>query len=454
MIGGWENDSEPIQSATLTFDSSSGAELHIAYLWESSDEPSPQFARANSWFRQFNEGLPKTLVFVDDGGVVTLNDLRTSHVSIGSHPLGRARAGVVILARPREVRDEYPVRQLASTIDGLEEFSRFEPITHDVQYLPEGHSRTTIVVESVDSVEWVANGYTYAIKSNVAWSARDGRYFHAVDSQPYILTTSDEGASPVEHLAAQWPLRALLVLIHGQPLSWRSHRLRDEEFPVWMMDGSIRTPSFVDVQFQGTIAEHVASKPSSPHFPYPPLSLGSVTAEALAGWVTLYGDEVFAQAVQPAVEVLNGASQFLEPQLMMLAISLDRFGYFLHGDGRQRRIHANIEKCMEAVGIAWPDLGSRRGIARAIANANNDLKHPDREASPPSRQLAGLVELCKIIVRAQAFELLSVDPNIREKFVTASNDALNMLRIFSDAHLMITDDGEFVLREEQDPRGV
>jgi hypothetical protein len=358
---------------------------------------------------------------------------------------------VVIQERPREVRDEYLVRQLASTIDGLEEFSRFEPITHDVEYLPEGHSRTTIVVESVESVEWVANGYAYAIKSNVAWSARDGRYFHTVDSEPYLLTTSEEGASPVDHLAAQWPIRALLVLIHGQPLAWRSHRLRDEEFPVWMLDGSTSTPTFVDVQFQGTIAEHIAEKPSSPHFSYPPLWLGSVTAEALANWVTLYGDEVLAQAVQPAVEVINGASRFLEPQLMMLAISLDRFGYFLHGDRRQRRIHANIEKCMEAAGIAWPTLGSRRGVARAIANANNDLKHPDREASPPSRQLAGLVELCKIIVRAQVFELLSVDPNIREKFVTGSNDALNMLRIFSDARLTIADDGEFVVQDDRNP---
>lgn len=296
------DDSPLAQSATLTFDAKEGVELHVPYLIELPDEANPQFVRANRWFSRFGEDLPKTLVFVDESGFVTLHRLRASRISHGSHPLGRARAAVTIFERPRQFRDEYLVKELASTIDGLEEFARFEPVTHDVEYLPGGHHRTTVVVESVESVEWDANGYSYAIKSNVSWAAQRGRYFHVVDSEPYILTTSDAGASPLDHLAAQWPIRALLILIHGQPLSWRSHRLRDDQFPVWMMDGSTSDPSFVQVQFQGTIAQHSADKPSSPHFSHPPLQLADLTPAALADWVTLYGNEVFEQAVQPAVE--------------------------------------------------------------------------------------------------------------------------------------------------------
>lgn len=444
----------PVQSATLTFDAAQGAEIHIAYLREPPDSPNAQFARANAWFRRFGEDLPKTLVFMDDSGVVTLNGLRASHLSQGGYPLGRARASVAIFERPRELRDEYLVHELASTIDGLEEFTRFEPITHDVEYFPDGHHRTTVVVESVDSVEWAANGYAYAIKSNVSWAAQNGRYFRVVDSEPFILTKSEAGASPLDHLAAQWPIRSLLILIHGQPLAWRSHRLRDEQFPLWMMDGSARDPHFVEVQFQGTVAQHAAARPSSPHFSHPPLRLGEISPSALADWVALYnGNDVFEQAVQPAVEVLNGASRFLEPQLMMLAISLDRFGYFLYGDRRQRRIATHIEKCMDEAEIDWPSIGSRRGVALAIANANNDLKHPDRETSPPSRQLTALVELCKLIVRAQAFTLLGVDAEKRARFVSRSNDALNALQMFRDARLTIGDDGAFSEEPSENVRG-
>lgn len=435
------DDGTLAQSATLTFDVKGGVELYVAYLFELPDEPNPQFVRANRWFSRFGEELPKTLLFIDDSGVVTLHRLRASHIAHGSHPLGRARAAVTIFERPREFRDEYLVKELTSTIDGLEEFARFEPVTHDVEYLPDGHHRTTVVVESVESVEWVANGYSYAIKSNVSWAAQSGRYFHIVDSEPYILTRSDAGASPFDHLAAQWPIRALLILTHGRSLAWRSHRLRDDQFPMWMMDGSTRDPQFVEVQFQSTIAQHSADKVSSPHFSRPPLQLRDLTPDALAGWVTLYGDDVFEQAVQPAVEVLNGASRFLEPQLMMLAISLDRFGYFRFGDRRRRLLFENIEKCMEAANIDWPTVGSRRGIAKAIANLNNDLKHPDREANPPSTQLLALTELCKLIVRAQIFDLLRVDDRQRDAFVTRGNDALNALRVFADGHITISDSG-------------
>lgn len=126
---------------------------------------------------------------------------------------------------------------------------------------------------------------------------------------------------------------------------------------------------------------------------------------------------------------------------MMLAISLDRFGYFRFGDRRRRPLFENIEKCMEAANIVWPTVGSPRGIAKAIANVNNDLKHPDREANPPSIQLLGLTALSRLIVRAQIFDLLGVDDRQRDALVTRGNDALNALRIFADGHITISDTG-------------
>ncbi|WP_404435969.1 hypothetical protein LG322_12860 [Microbacterium aerolatum] len=103
-----------------------------------------------------------------------------------------------------------------------------------------------------------------------------------------------------------------------------------------MADGNAEEATFVEVQLSGTIEQHAAPLPASESLNWPMLQMSQLGADGLRRWVELYTDETFERALQPAVEVLNGASSFLEPQLMMLATSLDRLGHFRSPEKRRR----------------------------------------------------------------------------------------------------------------------
>jgi hypothetical protein len=434
-----------VQSGTLTFDSERGARLAVPYLWESANDPEPrQFAKAISWFDIDSNHLPRTLLFVDERGWITLSDIRNDGQSIGTHPIGNLRAGAVIFNRPRAVRDEYLVNELVSTIDGLEEFARFQPVKHEIERPADRQMLVNITADASEVVEWDLGGFHYAIQSNFSWSAQQGRAFQVADSEPFIGTSRSGGATLQDHLSAQWPLRALLVLLHGERLAWRTHKLRDDEFPLWMLDGSDMGANPVQVHFAGTIQERSFPRPSESALAFPVLHLANLGAEGMRKWVELYADEAFRHAVEPAVEVINGASKFLEPQLMMLAISLDRFGHFRFGDKRRRSMAENIERCLTDANLDWAEtIGSRQGISKAIANVNNDLKHPDRQNYPRSDELVATVRLAEIIARAQVFDLLSADPKWLDSFV-GHNSARNAIHNFTERSIRVDDDGFFI----------
>lgn len=431
----------PVQSGTLTFEEEQGAQLLVAYLRDAPDAAAPQFARTSTWFRFTGDSKPpKALLFFDSRGIVTLLDNRVGGASLGAYPLGRLRPQVIIFERPRAIKEEYRVRDFKSTIDGLEEFAGFRPIDFDSVSTGDGY-KTTIVIEPTERVEWEAGGFHYMIRANIAWAGRDGRRFEVVDSQPYVQTTSETGATPHEHLGAQWSVRALLTFLYGTKLAWRSHQLRDEEFPMWMLSGATRDPVFVDVYLAGTSKQHRWPEPAS--LQPSPVGLTDLGSEGMRKWVELYADEIFERAMQPAVEVLNDATTFLEPQLMMLAISLDRLGQFRHGDERRRGMWVNIEKCLVDAQLDWPQIGSRRGIAKAISNINNDLKHPGRPRYPGTDELAGAVYLSKIIIRAQMFDLLGLQDELKQSFLQ-SNDAQNAVAVFTRQGLRVDDEGKVI----------
>lgn len=439
------DDRHPLQAATLTFDAKRGPELHIAYLLESDSDPAPhQFTKTAAWF-EFGDGqLPKTLLFVDDQGFVTFCGTRECGSSFGLYPYGQVCAQTTIFGRPREIRDDYLVKELSSTIDGLEEFARFDPIHMEIEPIDDGRHRVLAEIRSWESVSWESGGFGYSIQSNASWNGRYGRRFEA-KSAPALRTTSQTGATAHDHLVAQRPIRALLLLAHGTKLAWRSHRITDDQFPAWMMDGSDRGASPVEVHLAETIEQQQAPRPTPRSTTDPMMYLSDLGADGIRRWTELFAVESFRRAVEPAIEVINGASRFLEPQLMMLAISLDRFGYYRYGQQRRRAMHEHILKCLEEADLDWSStIGSQVGIAKAITAVNNDLKHPDRESYPDLETLAGLVRLTKIIVRAQVFDLIGVEDELRKKFLGRS-DAAAAVKSFTDYGIMIDDGGRFQL---------
>lgn len=434
------DDQLPDQVAVLTFDEKRGGLLTVPYLWDSAGV-NPQYSKTSRWFDISEPRLPSALLFLDERGFVTLSETYVRGSSLGNVLRGNAGAQAMIFGRPRHLKDEYQVQQFISTLDGLDEFAAFRTAILDREQLNSDSRQVTVTLDSSDSVEWEVDGFKYSIQSAVSWSV--GRSLSIDESPAKLITVNEAGATFAEHFLAQAPIRALLVLVHGARLAWRSHKLRDDEFPLWMMDGSDRGAYEVEVQLAGTIDQHAYPVPDQNAFGLSVVRLSDLGPAGMARWIELYADPDLQRAVQPAVEVLNGASRFLEPQLMMLAISLDSFGFYRFGDGRRRTIADHILKCLEAAQLDWPEIGSRVGIAHAIAAVNNDLKHPDRRTSPSIDVLSAVTSLAKIVARAQVLDLLGLDDRFRKKFLSY-NDASNAIRAFTERGLKVNDSGLFL----------
>ncbi|EYR62091.1 hypothetical protein N866_11975 [Actinotalea ferrariae CF5-4] len=415
-------------AAALTADDRRGVSLLIPYV-----HGRPQFDQVRDWFRTASP--PQSMLFADHDGVVTLLGVRLQGDAGHTMATGRLTADSVIFAEPRTLKPEYRIRTLRSTLDGLEGFTHFHPVTFDT---PRPGEPTAITFDTSQTVTWRSAGFTYSLQANAVWSGTIGRQFEA-QSVPVLSTSRSRGATPQEHLRAQWAVRDLLLLAHGRKLSWRSHHVLDDQFPLYL-GGTAHGPHAAQTQFHTTVEQHTAPEPSSIDLAFPELNLKSAGAPALKRWTDRYADETFRRAVQPVAEVLNGAAKFLEPQLMMLASALDHFGYYRFNDQRRRPMHRSIKKCPDDLTIDWPTIGSRDGIARAIANLNNDLKHPDRERRPPIEELACVVELAKLIARAQPFDLIRADPAAQRAFLT-SRDARRVIDMFDRSNLRIRDDG-------------
>ncbi|HEY3549157.1 MAG TPA: hypothetical protein VGK17_24035 [Propionicimonas sp.] len=427
-----EDDGRPVQSAALTFDPARGVEVLVPYV-----RGMEQFATAVRWFHAATP--PKALLFVDELGTVTLTGVGWRGDSGTACGTGRLGASVAVFGQPRRLKEEYRIREMRSSIDGLAGFADFRPVDYD---FPNRGEPAVITLDDSAMATWRSSGFTYSLGARAAWSGSLGTSF-AATAVPFISTHRARGATPAEHLRAQWAIRDLLLFVHGRKLAWRSHRVIDDQFPLFTLDGATHGPDPAETHFSGTVAEHALPEPSGTSLAFPPLRLAALGSTGLKRWTDLYADDRFRRAAQPVAEVINGAATFLEPQLMMLAAALDYFGYYRYADRKSRPMHASILKCLDSAELDWPTIGTRAGIARAISNVNNDLKHPDREQRPDSDALRGVTALARVIARAQVFDLLHIDAAVRPAFLR-SIDGRRPIEMFSSSGLTIADDGKFL----------
>ena len=117
------------------------------------------------------------------------------------------------------------------------------------------------------------------------------------------------------------------------------------------------------------------------------------------------------------VEVINGASRFLEPQLLMTAMALEAMGHYRDPQRRPRiPVESQIKRCLDATHFDFTRIGSNKAIARALARTYNDLKHPDRGNRPDAYELSLLTPLSLLVLRMQLFDLLRLPTKVRTRF--------------------------------------
>lgn len=423
----------PLQTAALLLNPGDAPLILVPYM-----DHVPQFEDVARWFRSRNP--PRSLLFVDTKGAVTLTGVRWQGTSSsGLHARGKMTADVAVMGVPSTMAPEFRVEQFMSRIDGLDEFAGFHPVELSEEAL--GRGDVHVAVDDSERVECRFGDFTYSINSAAPWESIGSRTF-SVSSAPFIQTLSEAGARPEDHLAAHWAIRALLILLHGKPLAWREHKLCDRQFGSRPGSAEERGLEYVDVIMSGTAGDFAASAPKPHSLSFPAATLTDLGAEGLRKWIELYADDNFRRAVDPAVEVINGATRFLEPQVMMLAISLDRFGAFRYGDRKRRALEIHILKCLRDCGLQWPSIGRPAAIANAIAKINNDLKHPDRNSYPEGAQLRCLRDLARLIVRAQVLDVCGTSTVLRDALLQSA-ESRDVIWLFNELHMRLDSSGNF-----------
>lgn len=332
-------------------------------------------------------------------------------------------AEAAIFAEPAKIVDDYRVKEFASTIDGLREFANFRGFCEEgMRSCPEGQASIKPVEN--ECVAWESGGLQYRIERCDRRSRQVGKSIH-FDFDVILKTRAAEKSSLFEHFRAHTKIRALLTLLFGKRLAWRSHTVTDKMFSKMSVDGQTYTPDPVPVLLAHTMAEHVEPEISGTGLTSRQVLLSDLGKEGLKQWCDRYDDMEVFHAVAPAVEAIANESVFMEPTLIMLAGACERFGY-LHTKRERDSVACQFYACAKSAhldALKIP-LGIEQ-LSMFLARVYNRLKHPGREGGYPDRmEVLVARDTLKLLARSQALMLMDVDSDLLSKFIRSEGTAL------------------------------
>lgn len=325
-------------------------------------------------------------------------------------------AGAAIFAEPTEVVDDYRVEEFASTIDGLREFANFRGFCEEgMRLCPEGQASIRLVEN--ECVAWESGGLQYRIERCDRRSRQVGKSIH-FDFDAMLKTRAAEGISLFEHYKAHTKVRALLTLLFGKRLAWRSHSVTNKMFPKMSVDGQTYTPDPVPVLLAHTMAEHVEPEISGTGLTSRQVLLSDLGKEGMKQWCDKYDDMKVFHAVAPAVEAIANESVFMEPTLIMLAGACERFGY-VHTKEERARVACQFYACAKFAHLDALELPFEiEQLSMFLARVYNRLKHPGKEEEYPDRtEVLVARDALKLLARSQALTLMDVDSDLLSKFI-------------------------------------
>ncbi|MCI7512029.1 MAG: hypothetical protein SOX57_06065 [Schaalia hyovaginalis] len=382
------------------------------------------FKKTKEWAHSNRESVPEGLVLKAVGQSVTLANL-TSGGFAHSAGMGASvfQAGVAILGEPRKILDTCSIEKFTSTIDGLREFAQFQGFTYrDVEDSDVG-DRFPIRLFQVAPVSWNSGGLEFRIEMHQPWSAQAGNYLH-LEVVAELSTVSSSGVAIMEHFNAQRKIRALLTLILGTRLPWRSHSLTDKQFSEGPLSGESLPPTPVKVLLSRTLKEHEEPAVSGARLFNSAVTLETLGAAGLKTWCDRYDEDEVFHAVAPAVEAIANRNAFVEPSVLMLAGACERFGYLL--TRKNSSVAKQFEACLGASRFEVLEMNaSVTEVSKFLARVYNGLKHPDYKLGyPDSLDIVVAHEVFKLLARSQALVLIGVKPSVIEEFLRSEGQTL------------------------------
>ncbi|MET4780065.1 hypothetical protein [Glaciihabitans sp. UYNi722] len=447
-------DDMPYVGATFRIIDPQGVVVEIPYL---AHHDADQFAHVAKWFSQ--QSPPKNMLMRTPEGTISMFDVAWSGHSEtwggDKSSLGKLRPNEVVFAnREGPLADALEMAELHSYVDAATLWSRATAVTTDRETDEDGKVQgVTIHLAGGPVVSWNQGEATMELRSS--WS------HHPVRGPLATVTTLNDSVTLVskfeagsrefwDHFVEQRKFATLLVFVFGRPISFRRHQMRDDRFPTrGGREGTVMDLPLRELISRRTLGERSRQLPLGKDFDRPLVPFAAVGSEGLEAWSDAY--DKWSRFIVPSAAILNRSGAFIEDVVLSTSMSLEAAGALLgkrDGEevtrrGRAKTTATYVYRCLAELSLTWPGrIQTVVGLARAIADNYNDLKHADRGEFPDQVISYVISQTNRFVVRAIALSRTSSSDSLRESFQqsTELNGIAELLHLNG---LSIDDDGHW-----------
>jgi len=448
----------PYVGATLRLLDPRGVEVEVPYF---SRHKAPQFTNVDEWFS--TQTPPKNMLLYAPEGAISLFD-----VAWGGHSenwggvrtsVGTLRPSEAVLGR-REgpLEDPLLMAQMHSRIDGLNEWTRLSSVSHESETDENNHIQAvTYKLRSPESVEWQQGEARLTLRGG--WTIADDynavRHQTRIEDTVTVVSEFDEPRSFWDHFVEQRKVATLLVFLYGRPISFREHRLRDDRFAARMNNGRIYDHPRYEIISRHTIRDRTVPVPTRKELGRPIAHLGQITGEGLHAWSNAY--EPWSRFILPSMSVVGRTSPYIEDLVVSTSMGLEAAGGILGeqgGEGPTLNRRGNpttstyVYRVLHHLALNWGEVGSEIGLARAVANNYNDVKHADRGDFPDNDATFLVSRVNRLVVRLLALTLTGRGDELLEPYRTGG-EMWSIKEDFRLNHLGVNEDGSWNRVEDQ-----
>lgn len=419
----------PFVGATLRLLLGRGVQVEVPYL---GSHRSPQFASVEPWFSQ--KTPPKNMELYTPNGTIALFDITWGGHSENwggvSASVGTLRPSEAVLRdRDGELSDPLEFRTLQSRLDGLSIWARANAITSES--VTDESARVQSVTYKLDGTAlatWNQGRMRMTLTSTWTTDPQVDGYSSRNELTDFVVLRSEVAEQGVvlpfwDHFVEHRKIVTLLVFLFGGPISFRQHHLQDARFAARMMDGTVYNHPFYEVVSRHTIRDREAPIPSKESLGRPLAYLPQIDVEGLTNWSDTY--DQWARFILPSAGVLGRTRPFIEDVVISTSMSIEAAGGILgaqdgeeelwNGKGRPPT-KVNVFRCLHFIGLPLSAYGDNVGLAIAIANNYNDVKHYDRGDFPDQGQTFLVSRLNRLLVRLIALSLVDRDGTLLKPY--------------------------------------
>lgn len=459
-------------TAVLTMEQSGTIRVVVPYVRDA-----PEHATLQGWFD--GDGVPPHLIAYGSNVSAELFGCRNSgYLRFGGYPATEGHIWVetaLMDVRNSSSDTSLQLREVTSYVDGLFEWAQLSSVEREYGSRGTMWDRENVLMYTVQTSEglvWQQDKATVSIGSTFHGAVGSGIN---IEDHAVLRTRFDEPRPFYDHLKEQRTVVSLLSIIFGCPIAFRRHLARD----VSLSDFSggfegLRSPDLISRQ---TSAESLRPVPDARDFYNPIIRMPALSAANLEAWRD--GIDEWERIVLPISGIFRvpASSTFIENVAINAAVSLEALGekYIAFQEGEHetyreasrtlafaekmrqsavskstvsscRTTTTDIYRALVSVGIDWsPFATSTVGLARAIANNYNGIKHPGMGAMPDSLQTAVLSDVSCGVARLSILKLIGVD------LATSGVETQQLFRRakerLSNESLIVNHDGSFVPKE-------